>query len=418
MRLSRRSLLAGAAVGAPFVASRRQAGADVPTPMDEELQRIVAEPALRLERLRQPVILESLELLKNGEEILVRARAKDGAEALSVTNSWWLHDTYPIFLNRLVPFLVGKDVRSIESDLEEVLREEITYKMQGLALWVSVAAAEMALLDLLGRVSGQSIGELFGGVKRRDIPVYRASGNRGNAPAEEIEFLRKLVAETGASAVKIRLGSELGRNKDSAPGRTDALIPAVRKAFGDGMTLYADANSSYDAEHAIPVGRLLEAHGYAFYEEPCRFDDLWETKRVADALDIPVAGGEQEFSQRRFRWTILNRGVDVVQPDLHYYGGYIRATRVARMADAAGLTCTPHMSGWGLGYLNALHFVSFIPNPAPHLEFKGLSSIPFQCDTSPLTCVNGIMRVPSGPGFGIDLDPGWVNKARPVRSGA
>jgi L-alanine-DL-glutamate epimerase-like enolase superfamily enzyme len=386
--------------------------------MDEELQRIVAEPALRLERLRQPVILESLELLKNGEEILVRARAKDGAEALSVTNSWWLHDTYPIFLNRLVPFLVGKDVRSIESHLEEVLREEITYKMQGLALWVSVAAAEMALLELLGRVSGQSIGELFGGVKRRDIPVYRASGNRGNAPAEEIEFLRKLVAETGASAVKIRLGSELGRNKDSAPGRTDALIPAVRKAFGDGMTLYADANSSYDAEHAIPVGRLLEAHGYAFYEEPCRFDDLWETKRVADALDIPVAGGEQEFSQRRFRWTILNRGVDVVQPDLHYYGGYIRATRVARMADAAGLTCTPHMSGWGLGYLNALHFVSYIPNPAPHLEFKGLSSIPFQCDTSPLTCVDGIMRVPSGPGFGIDLDPGWVNKARPVRSGA
>jgi len=86
------------------------------------------------------------------------------------------------------------------------------------------------------------------------------------------------------------------------------------------------------------------------------------------------------------------------------------------MADAAGLTCTPHMSGWGLGYVNALHFVSCIPNPAPHLEFKGLSAIPFQCDTSPLTCEDGIMRVPSGPGFGIDLDPGWVGKAQVITS--
>ena len=137
---------------------------------------------------------------------------------------------------------------------------------------------------------------------------------------------------------------------------------------------------------------------------------------MADALDVPVAGGEQEFSERRFRWTIENRGLDVVQPDLHYYGGYIRTARVARMAHAAGMTCTPHMSGWGLGYLNALHFMSFIPNPAPHLEFKGLSSIPFQCETSPLTCVDGIMRVPSGPGFGIDLDPDWVKRAEVIES--
>ena len=417
MKLSRRSLLAAAAGSVSLVAFRRAAAREAARPGAEELERIAAEPALHLDRLRQPVVLESMELLRNGEEILVRARTKDGAEGVIVTNSWWLHDTHPIFLNRVAPFLVGKDARHIEIHLEEMLRERINYKLQGLALWVCVAAAEMAVLELLGRISGMSIGEMFGGVRRRDIPVYRASGNRGNTPEEEVEVLRRLVAGTGASAVKIRLGSELGRNRDSAPGRTEALIPTVRKAFGDAMTLYADANSSYDADHAIRIGRLLEAHGYAFYEEPCRFDDLWETKEVADALKIPVAGGEQEFSERRFRWTIQNGGLDVVQPDLHYYGGYIRATRVARMAAAAGMTCTPHMSGWGLGYLNALHFVSYIPNPAPHLEFKGLSSIPFHCDTSPLTCVNGIMRVPSGPGFGIDLDPGWVKKAQLITSG-
>jgi L-alanine-DL-glutamate epimerase-like enolase superfamily enzyme len=421
MTLSRRSLLSGA-LGGLSVAACRGKGADgvgsAPggEALASEIGRAAAEPVLRTELFPQPVVVESMELLRNGEEILVRARSRDGAEGLSVTNSWWLRDTHPIFLNRVAPRLVGTDARDMEAHLEGLLREDITYKLQGLALWVSVAAAEMAILELLGRVSGEPIGAMLGGVQRRDIPVYRASGNRGNSPEEEIDVLRGLVDETGASAVKIRLGSELGENRDSAPGRTEALIPAVRNAFGDEMTLYADANSSYDAENGIRTGRLLEASGYAFYEEPCRFDDLWETKHVADALEIPVAGGEQESSERRFRWTIENRGLDVVQPDLHYYGGYVRAVRVARMARAAGLTCTPHMSGWGLGYVNALHFVSCIPNPAPHLEFKGLSSIPFQCDTSPLVCVDGVMRVPSGPGFGIDIDPDWVRRAEVITS--
>ncbi len=142
------------------------------------------------------------------------------------------------------------------------------------------------------------------------------------------------------------------------------------------MTLYADANSSYDVPNAIRVGRLMERYHYAFYEEPCPFDHLEETKAVADALTIPVAAGEQEFSDYRFRWVIGHRGVDIVQPDLHYYGGFIRSLRVARMAHAAGLLCTPHMSGSGLGYLDAVHFVSIIPNPVPFTEFKGNADIP------------------------------------------
>ena len=158
----------------------------------------------------------------------------------------------------------------------------------------------------------------------------------------------------------------------------------------------------------------MEEHNYAFFEEPCRFDDLWETKKVADALKVPIAGGEQEFSLRRFRWTILNRGLDVVQPHLHYFGGYIRSTRVALMAHAAGLPCTPHMSGWGMGYLNALHFMSYIPNAAAHMEFKGYSKVPFTCSTSSLKCEDGIIRVPTGPGFGVDIEPNYISKAKPL----
>ncbi len=206
----------------------------------------------------------------------------------------------------------------------------------------------------------------------------------------------------------------MNRNVDSLPGRTEALIPLVRRTFGDAMTLYADSNSSYDTPEAIRIGRIMEAHGYAFYEEPCEFDDLWSTKQAADALTIPVAGGEQEFSMHRWKWTVQNRGVDIVQPDLHYGGGFIRATKVARMAAAAGMQIVPHMSGGGLGYLDVVHFASFTPNAGPFMEFKGGVGFPVECATSSLRCENGIVQCPTGSGFGIAVDPAFVKKAEVV----
>lgn len=416
MPLSRRELLAAAAGSVPLALSHPSTAyaADSVTPA--ELDRVAAGSLLDLDGIRDPVIIESMQLLRKDGEVLVRVRSTDGAEGVIAANSGWLGDTFPIFQNRVASFLVGKDARQIETLLEDLLRPQITYKLQGLALWVCVAAAEMALLELLGRISGKSIGQLFGGTRRQEISVYRASGRRGNSPEEEIDYLRQLVAETGATAIKFRVGGMLSDNRDSLPGRSEALIPMVRDAFGEQMTIYADSNSSYDAANAIRIGRMMEEHDYAFFEEPCRFDDLWETKRVADALAIPIAGGEQEFSLRRFRWTILNRGLDVVQPDLHYFGGFLRSTRVARMAAAAGMPCTPHMSGWGMGYLNALHFMSYIPNAGAHMEFKGYGKIPFECSTSTLKCKNGVMRVPTGPGFGVDIDANYVRAAQPLTS--
>ncbi len=378
------------------------------------LAEVAAAPVLRVEGLERPVKIASMELLRNGRNFLVRARATDGAEGIAVPNAMHLVHTYPIFLNRVAPFFRGKDARLLEPLLWELYRHDDNYKYQGLALWVCVAAAEFAVLDLLGKVAGKSVGDLLGGVQRREIAVYRASGNRGNTPEEEVEYLKRIVAESGAKALKFRLGGRMSKNADSPPGRTEKLIPLVREAFGGEMTLYADANSSYDAPNAIRIGRLMEEHGYAFYEEPCEFDHLEETKAVADALRIPIAGGEQEFSEDRFRWTIANRGVDIVQPDLHYHGGFIRSMRVARMAHEAGMLCTPHMSGSGLGYLDAAIFASIIPNPVPFTEYKGSAEIPVTSETSSLKVEGGMVRVPSGPGFGVAIDPAFVREAARV----
>ncbi len=414
MPRTRRSFL-GAALGTGSLLAAappaRAAGDDLRATY-EKIDQAAAAPILNTALWPKPVKIASMELLRNRKNFLVRVRTDDGAEGIGVPNAMHYVHTYPIFVNRVAPFFVGKDARELEDLLWELYRHADNYKYQGLALWVCVAGAEFALLDLLGKLAGKSIGDLLGGVRQREIAVYTASGTRGNTPEAEIEDLKKLVAESGAKALKFRLGGRMRNdNADSLPGRTEKLIPLVRETFGKTLTLYADSNSSYDVPKAIEIGRLMEEYDYSFYEEPCQFDHLEDTKAVADALKIPVAAGEQEFSEYRFRWTIANRGVDIVQPDLHYYGGFIRSMRVARMAHAAGLLCTPHMSGSGLGYLDAAIFASCIPNPVPFTEFKGNAEIPVSSETSSLKCENGVVKVPSGPGFGIVVDPAFVRES-------
>lgn len=380
-------------------------------PTEEELWRIAQAPILKPDLLARPITIASLELLKNGSTYLSRVRTTEGAEGIAVANDARLRELYPVFVRRVAPFFVGKDARQLESLLVELYRDNSNYKLQGIALWAPQAAAEMAILDLLGRLSNQSLGNLLGGVQRTEIAVYRASGNRGNRPEEEVEYLKQLAKQTGATAIKFRLGGRMSDNADSLPGRSEALIPLVREAFGPKFTLYADSNSSYDVANSIRIGRIMEEYDYAFFEEPCPFDHLWETQRVAEQLDIPIAAGEQEFSLRRFCWSIANRVMDVVQPDLHYFGGYLRAIRVARMANAAGMPCTVHMSGSGMGYVDVCHFASCVDDPGPHQEFKGESNIPFDCPTSTLMCTDGYVRVPTGPGNGITIDPNFIKEA-------
>lgn len=375
------------------------------------LERIMAEPVLKKELLKQPVKLASIELLKNGKHFLIRARSTDGAEGLAGGHDSVLETTYPILLKRVAPYFVGKDARELEALIHGVYLRDSNYKWQGLPFWVCVAGVELAVLDLLGKVANKPLGELLGGVVRKDIAVYRASGNRGNTPEAEIAYLQKIVAETGAQAIKFRLGARM-RYDDASTKRDLALIPLTRKTFGDKMTIYADANGSYDVPLSIRIGKLMEEHKHRFFEEPVPFDYYDETKQIADALTIPIALGEQESSLRTFRRIIETGTAQIVQPDLLYFGGLTRSIKVARMAAAAGLECTPHMSGGGLGYLYVAHFASCVPNCGPHQEYKGEDdTLPVECDTSSLKSVNGVMKIPTGPGLGIKFEPGFVNKA-------
>jgi L-alanine-DL-glutamate epimerase-like enolase superfamily enzyme len=373
---------------------------DAKGPSPEELDRVAAAPVLKLDGLTSPVVIDSIRLLKKGKEFLVHVRSKDGAEGVSFVEASRANILSPILKHQVIPFFIGKDARDLEILLWELYRWNSNYKMYGLAFWCPQAWVEFAILDMLGRITGKPIGALLGDIVRSEVPFYVASGRRDTTPEQEVAYLQTLLQRSGAKAVKFRVGGRMSRNADAMPGRTEKLIPLVRKTFGDNIDIHADANSSYDPPKAIEVGRMLEEIQAVYFEEPCPFDHFGDTKKVADTLDIPIAGGEQEYSDWRHKWIIANRGIDVVQTDLYYYGGMVRAIRVARMAEAAKLPITLHISG-GIGFVYMLHFASCVKNIGRYQEYKlGTETYGSWFDPS-IKVKDGMMTVPSGPGIGI-----------------
>lgn len=379
-----------------------------------KLDKVLSESVLKKSLFSKPVIIQSLELLRYKDYFICIVKSKDGTQGISVSNNMQMVSLYPIFKLRLQQHFINEDARELEYLIEKAYLKQSNYKLQGLAFWVPMATIEFAILDMLGKISNRPIGQLIGEIKNPKIAVYQANNFRDRSAEESIALIKEQVKESNAKAIKFKIGGRMN-NEEKPKGRTQKLIPLVRETFGSNMTIYADANGSYNVKQAIRVGKILQDYKIDFFEEPVPFDWYEETKMVSEVLNVPIAGGEQESSMRNFRWLIGNNALDVAQPDIFYFGGMIRSMRVAKMANVLGKTCVPHISKSGLGYLYMMHFVSALPNAGPYHEFKGLNkSIPIECKTSNFIVKNGKITVPTGPGLGVDIDPDFVKKFKKI----
>ena len=186
----------------------------------------------------------------------------------------------------------------------------------------------------------------------------------------------------------------------------------MREAMGDDFDINADGNSGFTVSRAIRVGRLLEEHGYFHFEEPCPYPEIENTAQVAAALDIPVAGGEQDNSLTHFRRMIEQRAVDIVQPDIGYIGGVARARRVARMAEDAGIPCTPHCANQSLLQVFTLHLAASMPACHQYHEWS-IEDVPWTKGIYEpvLRVVDGAVALPEQPGWGVDVLPSFLDSA-------
>ncbi len=363
--------------------------------------------------VKEAVVIDNIAVYKNGKHFFLQVRSKDGHRGIASMKPKYAKRVFPLVYEMISPVIEGEDARRWDELLRDIYIKKLNYKWQGLAFWVTVAYVELAVLDMLGRACGQPVGTLLGGRVRGRVDIYYASGNRGNSPEEEVAYLQKLVEESGAKAVKYRLGARM-HYTEASNRRDEALIPLARKRLGDDAVIYTDANGSFDVPRGIATGRILEDYGTAFFEEPCPFDYYEETRAVAKALRIPVAGGEQEGSMRQFMDLLETNTLEVVQPDLLFFGGLVRSIKVARMAQVMGRDCTPHISSKGLGFLYMMHFASCVPNIGPYQEFKGnKDGVPVSSPVR-LEPENGQITVPDTPGLGVTFDPGFLEKAKRV----
>ncbi|HWB86663.1 MAG TPA: mandelate racemase/muconate lactonizing enzyme family protein [Bryobacteraceae bacterium] len=374
-----------------------------------------SKPVFNLHRFfKNPVKIASIELLRSGRQYFVRTRSADGVTGIAQTKN--VEEYIPILLKMVIPFYLGKDARDLETLVDGVYHAN--YKVAGQAFWCPVAYVEQSLFDLLGKTAEKPAAELMGGVLRKEIPVYLSGSQRDTTAEREVAIYTQGVEVTGAKTVKFKIGGRMSSNKDAYPGRTEKIIQLARKNLGGKVNLYADANGSYDAAKGIEVGKMLQDNGFVWFEEPCPWEELSETKKVADALSLKLAFGEQDSSLWLFYWMIQNRVMDVVQPDLNYNGGFVRAARVARMArNANNMWIVPHNTQTGAASVNIIHFAASTPNTGPFMEYAWRAPQKPQPWYSPNFIVkNGVLKLPTGPGLGLEFDPAFVKKLIPVKA--
>jgi L-alanine-DL-glutamate epimerase-like enolase superfamily enzyme len=396
--MNRRHFITGGGLGLPLAGSLLAAGSDhddraKPSPDIGSLaDTTLTRDLLNLtERFKQPVIIREITIFRRDRDIWAQVRSQDGATGRSIGSARQA-SLISMLETLVIPFFLGKDARRIESLVDEVYTGGSRYKFAGMPFFNCVALLELAVFDMLSRTADLPVHALLGRKLRDRIPVYLSRFTRDNRPENEAEALLAELEKSGAKAVKIKLGARMSHNRDGYPGRSEAIIPHLRKVLPAGTTLHADANGSFDAKRAIEIGRLMEEHGYGFFEEPCPWQDYEATRAVADALTIPVAGGEQDSSLPQFASMLRHGVVDIVQPDILYNGGLIRSLRVAKMAEAHGRLIVPHSPAPNLNpYL--IQFAAVVPNIGPHLE-----------QTFGPQIEDGSVRVSDDPGWGFDFD--------------
>ncbi|WP_339764701.1 mandelate racemase/muconate lactonizing enzyme family protein [uncultured Sulfitobacter sp.] len=357
--------------------------------------------------------LKSIETFTTPDVGFVRVTAEDGSQGWGQVSTYHSDITCQVLHRQVAPHVLGQDTTDLDDLLDIVAERE--HKFPGSYLRRAMAGVDTAIWDLRGKQQGKSVAELLGGTPGL-IRAYASSMKRDITPKDEAARLKHLRDTQGFDAFKVRAGAEVGRNKDEWPGRTEEIIPTIRRALGDDVDLLIDANSCYSPDRAIEVGHMLQDNGFTHFEEPCPYWELEQTKQVTDALEIDVTGGEQDCDLPTWKRMIDMRAVDIVQPDILYLGGISRTLRVAKMAAAAGLPVTPHCANWSLVTLFTMHLLRAIPNPGKYLEFsiEGPDYYPWQYDLfveSPYDIKDGQACVTDAPGWGVEISPEWLARS-------
>lgn len=345
--------------------------------------------------------------------MLVRVRTDDGLAGWG--ESWGPPDPVRATIDSiLAPIILGQDPFDTECLWESMYSHTKDYGQKGVIIG-AISALDIALWDIKGKAVGLPVHKLLGGSFRKTIAAY-ASGLYLRQPAQsELEIADEAAEHVASGFSKIKMKIGFGPDVDLK------RIRIVRNAVGCDVGLMVDANHAYDARTAINLGRRMEEYDIQWFEEPVSPEDIAGYADVRDRLNIPIAGGEAEFTRFGFRELLSRRAVDIIQPDVSFAGGFTECKKIAAMAQSWYIACVPHVWGSAVGLSAGLQFLASLPSfpgcewaDKPILEFDRSPNL-FREELAEETVIvssDGMVEIPDRPGLGVTVRDEVLQKYR------
>ena len=350
------------------------------------------------------------------QALLVRIHTDAGVAGVGEAASFGgpLSTTGHLIDQELAPRLHGEDPFRVERIWRKLYHQSFQHGRGGVVI-CALSGIDIALWDIIGQATGTPLYKLLGGF-RRSVPAYASGGfyQRGKDTAAIVAEMTGY-AERGFRAAKMKIGRNhsplnplpLMPDPDlSVSVETDLeRVEAVKNALGRDVQLFVDANAAWDLTTALRVGRELDRLGVALFEEPVSPDDRHASRRLAAALDVPVAGYETEQRASRFHGLIERDCVDVVQPDLAWTGGITECRKIAGHAEMRRKTVMLHSFSSGVLLAASLHALCAWPNGGLLELDQNPNPLRDRILIDPIVAdAGGRVCVPERPGLGIDLD--------------
>jgi len=308
--------------------------------------------------------------------------------------------TFTIIKDLLGPLLIGENPLAIDRLWEKMYASMRIRGHHTGFMSEAIAGIDIALWDIAGKATGLPIHLLMGGGYHDKVRCYQS-----HLPVLEVEEMVAIAqhhAKEGYHGIKVSggVGTEIDiRN-----------IERIREGVGPDIALILDAAGVYDLPTAIKIGRALERQDVLFFEDPLPCEDHRGFAELCRTLEVAVAMGETETTRYQFNQRLAAGGVDVVLPDISRANGLTECRKIAMLADVYNVKLCPHNSVCSaVHHAASLQLCAAIPNFLLYEFWSGYNPIA-DIVTTPLAPENGYLRVPTGPGLGIEIDEDKLNR--------
>ncbi len=309
--------------------------------------------------------------------------------------------------------IIGHDVY----DIEDLYRRFtlLDFGSPGEVVMTALALVEMACWDIIGKKANLPVYQLLGGKVHDRIPAYANGWYTGERTPEAFAQAAQKVVDKGYLGLKFDpFGNgnlELSRAEYH---KSIALIEAVHSVTGDNVQIFVEMHGRFAPHQAVEIARAIEKFQPGWIEEPCRPEDLPALRYVMDHTSIPIATGERLYHAQQYRDLLAGRLAHIIQPDLNQCGGLLETKKICSTAETYSIMAAPHNVGGIITTVATLHMLVGLRNAKILEHFNDFVDAQIKQVGSPYPeVIDGYFHLPTGPGWGVELNEEFLAKHEP-----